>query len=35
MDFADAAAEWGSVVPLPGRYRVRMEELAKGRRVAG
>ncbi|KAF1967228.1 hypothetical protein BU23DRAFT_403826, partial [Bimuria novae-zelandiae CBS 107.79] len=34
IDFADAAGEWGSVVPLPGKYAERMEELAKGRHMA-
>jgi hypothetical protein len=34
VDFADAAAEWGSVVPLPAKYATRMEELAKERRMA-
>jgi len=34
IDFADAAGEWGSVVPLPEKYAQRIEELAKGRRMA-
>ncbi|KAJ4305913.1 hypothetical protein N0V90_001446 [Kalmusia sp. IMI 367209] len=34
IDFADAASEWGSVVPVPGKYAKRMEELASGRRMA-
>ncbi|KAL1593152.1 hypothetical protein SLS60_010759 [Paraconiothyrium brasiliense] len=33
IDFVDAAGEWGSVVPVPGKYAQRMEELAKGRRM--
>ena len=35
LDFADAAGEWGSVVPLPREHAARMEELEKGRRMAG
>lgn len=34
IDFVDAAGEWGSVVPVPGQYAPRMEELAKARRMA-
>lgn len=34
IDFADAAGEWGSTVALPARHAARMEELAKGRRMA-
>lgn len=34
IDFSDAAGEWGSVVPLPGKYALRMEELAKMRSMA-
>jgi hypothetical protein len=34
IDFCDAAAEWGSTVPIPEREAERMIELADQRRIA-
>jgi uncharacterized protein YllA (UPF0747 family) len=34
VDFADAAAEWGSDMKLPGCEKERMERLAAGRKIA-
>lgn len=34
VDFADAAAEWGSVVKLPGHHAQRIEFLSSQRRLA-
>jgi len=34
IDFCDAAAEWGSTVPIPAREADRMIELANQRRIA-
>ena len=34
IDFCDAAAEWGSIVPIPAREADRMIELADQRRIA-
>ncbi|KAF1962268.1 hypothetical protein CC80DRAFT_389128, partial [Byssothecium circinans] len=34
VDFADAAAEWGSSMKLPGQERERMEALAARRKIA-
>lgn len=34
VDFCDAAAEWGSTVPMPVKEAERMVELAGMRRVA-
>lgn len=34
IDFSDAAAEWGSIVPLPASEADRMIELADNRRIA-
>jgi hypothetical protein len=34
IDFCDAAAEWGSIVPIPAREADRMIELADQRCIA-
>jgi hypothetical protein len=34
IDFADAAGEWGSIVPLPASEAKRMVALADGRHIA-
>lgn len=34
VDFADAAYEWGSIVPLPAHEAQRLTQLAGQRRIA-